>query len=529
PSGPISKAKAWTKNQWSTLWSKINELTYPRRLQAIHFMANHGPKTSHSSFNYRLARMLDAGLKGNGSRKFVTMKQVEKILKDMNSDRIYEYFQGINKGFDVRGATKLAQKETTAKIVNKIWSKNPQVKQRYREIFNGLFVDNHRDLNLLYNSFTKHGKSLPTDLEKINELEEFITYANRFPSVRRRDIYRQVDELFDPSTNAKYVKKFRKTKSKINQKADKYQEKRTKHHLEKLLKEKGLDDYYNGPQPVKLESLKKQAGQLAKKDTDNYRFLRLRCQARAPSPQRKFATGQFKRFALGVSIASSVLMYAFVNWDKEKDAKWYGKISYDLMWGIFFRVLTSAIVTNPNDPNWIMMSKSIGVGTFFDAFEAFGFVKIFAGATNEEIEKQFEKVKNDRELMARVDEIISYLENDEEIRDYIDQLLTTENGIPREMTVGDLEDNYLYDHLMEGIASQVDQDKMIKRYTFHRFYSISYGAASGLLVGKWVYNILCHNKNNPALGLVKALGVFAAEKVVSKLSYYAARSAYTGE
>ncbi|MFT6604685.1 MAG: hypothetical protein ACJARO_002209 [Bacteriovoracaceae bacterium] len=280
------------------------------------------------------------------------------------------------------------------------------------------------------------------------------------------------------------------------------------------------------------------------------------CRSTKWTPERKAAGNTFKKFTIGIGLASSIGAYTYQNYDRDIDAKWIGRLGYELTAGVLVGLVASKIVSNPeNSPVALALKKyffSRGTGLV----DMFAYGSLF-GISNEQAQERLDNLMKDPNRRAEIEKLRQYMDQKnlyqkfkesfiEKVKNFKQSGVGVENkgdGMITEpvsgnsinwdsMTEEDLEDDEIQNLLMTSIISQMyDEQKgdLIAtgnvgsdRFAFHA----AYGALllpKDTFVSLYIYNTLCMGAMNPKAALIKAIGIFSLNRIIFDQIYYFSR------
>lgn len=291
--------------------------------------------------------------------------------------------------------------------------------------------------------------------------------------------------------------------------------------------------------------------QLAQRQTshymDSYRRLSFECRSKTWNPTRKKAAATFKKFTIGIGIASSFGSMAYANRDRELE-DWIGQFGYETVMGIITGNIASRILSNPTDTELAKAIKkyffSRGTGLV-----DMGLYGMFFGADESEAQARLDEVLSDPERAERLRELQHVFEEKQlyqRVRaSLVEALVSLKETIGLEqappidlgvdwgaLTEEDLAREDVQDVLLAAAISELyaegrgnlitSGDVGSDRYLFHA----AYGAImmpKDMLTTAWIYNILCLGMGQPKLALLKATGVYVLNRIVFDQLYYAVR------
>lgn len=372
-------------------------------------------------------------------------------------------------------------------------------------------------------------------VEKLETLKFYNSYFQYMDSLKpKQEMIAAADLAMvgGDESSTKFLKKYRKIQKSIGKEKDKI----TKSINKKVAKE--------NPGRTSAE-LDKIAQKEIKKYMKGYEKLSYGCRSTKMTPERKMAAATFKKFTIGIGIASTVAGYSYNNRDKPKDGQWFGKLGYELTWGVITGYLASKIISNPeNGPVNIALKKYfLARGNGLIDMGLYGWM---FGASNEDAEQRLADLKNSPEKRKQLLELKKYLEDKKVFAKVKDSIIENVKklGLPikppveihdidwENLSDEDLEREDVQDVVMAAILSQIYDENKGKvfntghigadRYSFHASYGLIM-MPKDTFISLYIYNVLCMGQMNPRQALFKALGIYTLNRVVFDQMYYFAR------
>ncbi|MFT6071061.1 MAG: hypothetical protein ACJAT2_002706 [Bacteriovoracaceae bacterium] len=383
-------------------------------------------------------------------------------------------------------------------------------------------------------------------LEKKPSKKEFTSFLHFLDIVRDKNRLKFVEELSEIS-NPEYSSTLMKKHRKIQKLIAKEESRESKKIAQKIVEENpGLSS-----KEVKVKVSKEMDAYMKK-----YERLAYGCRSTKWTPERKAAGNTFKKFTIGIGLASSIGAYTYQNYDRDIDAKWIGRLGYELTAGVLVGLVASKIVSNPeNSPVALALKKyffSRGTGLV----DMFAYGSLF-GISNEQAQERLDNLMKDPNRRAEIEKLRQYMDQKnlyqkfkesfiEKVKNFKQSGVGVENkgdGMITEpvsgnsinwdsMTEEDLEDDEIQNLLMTSIISQMyDEQKgdLIAtgnvgsdRFAFHA----AYGALllpKDTFVSLYIYNTLCMGAMNPKAALIKAIGIFSLNRIIFDQIYYFSR------
>lgn len=381
---------------------------------------------------------------------------------------------------------------------------------------------------------------LPT-LKKNPSKEDMHSYLLFVDSLRKKNQLKAIKELHEvgnPEFNSKLMKKHTKIQKIIEKGVAKEEKKITK----RIASE-------NPSMPkVELDArVSKEMEEYAKK----YERLAYGCRSTKWTPERKAAAKSFKKFTIGIGLASSIGAYTYQNYDKEFDGTWVGRLGYELAVGTMISLVASKIVSNPeNTPIALALKRYfLSRGTGLVDMVAYG---ALFGISDEEAKERLDQILKDPNRKKEIENLRQYMDDKNLYQKYKDKFIEKltefkESGVEVEgkdkitepmsgksvdwdsLSAEDLQDEEIQDLLMTAILQQMYEEQKgdliatgnagSDRYAFHA----AYGAVmlpKDTFISLYIYNTLCMGSLNPKSAMIKAIGVFTLNRMIFDQVYY---------
>jgi len=355
---------------------------------------------------------------------------------------------------------------------------------------------------------------------ELDTLENYLSYVQTLPKDKTKNAIQSLHEIYLPKAESSHVRNFIKAENEIAN------------------YEKNLLASYEKKFKKKLSESETRRGRIhAKEKASDFRKLKNSCKNRNEVDQNAVATEKkFTRYLVGVSAASTAGGYWFANKDEEKDAKWWGNLSYEVAFGTFFTWLSSRVSIKHN---WGFMKKtlvSFGVSSGFDVGDA----AIYGLLFNEDGEKIKEELENDPEKKEEIEKLIQYFEennlDDKFMQKYSEYYELQQQPNIEKIDINN-EDDYIYDNIIQYINGKVDLSTLpdwadpnsdsVKRFNFHRAWDLISVPKTVLLQMK-LYQIFCMSSVNPKKAYVLATTLIMADEIFEGFVYFKVRKETTG-
>lgn len=382
-------------------------------------------------------------------------------------------------------------------------------------------------------------------LEKKPSRKEFKSYLLYLDSVRIKDkiqVIKELDQLTKPEANSRLMKKHKK----IQRLIEKEKLKRTEQLTKKI-----LTDHPGIPKEVLKTKISNEMGQ----HMINYERLTYGCRSTRWSPERKAAAQSFKKFTIGIGMVSSIGAYTYQNSDKEFDGMWFGRLGYELTVGVLTGLLSSRIISNPENTVVALALKKYFLSRTTGVVDMFAYGALF-GVSNEDAEERLALILKDPKKREELEKLRKFMDDKnlyqefkekfiEKLKEFKESSEVTTKGSSEifepisgksldwnELTPEDLDDEEIQNMLLTAVSQQLyDEQKGdyietgnagSDRFVFHALY----GAVllpKDTFVSLYIYNTLCMGALNPKAALIKAVAVFTLNRLVFDQIYYYVR------
>lgn len=499
----------------------LQNLSYYSRMGYLRFLSMWGGQSE--LFSKKLAEVLNESIR----KGVIDFEDAKSIVLKMNRKGNRQLVIGAKGFVGLRMLSDANIQKTIDGYIDNLFNRLPVwnvAEQRYREIFKNLesFPD---DAKVFFSSL----KKLPQDDNGIRLVESYIAYCKSFDHLNRKRAYSDVRYLFAAPKHhkkSKHVQKFYK----MTKKFDAYERKIEKQMFRKTSR-------MHAPKKAKELAAKK-----ARHQREIYEKLTYGCRAKKMTPEHRMAARRFKQFYITIGFGATIGTYSYNNWDKEKDAKWFGNLGYDIVVQTALRWLSAKIQSNPHSPYLEKIFQSYTMNSVVDSGMAVTYSYLF-GVSDEASQERYDKLKQDPNFDENIQKLIKFLEKEEFDKKFVKTLggylikEDSEQGeiLRREIKKDDLGDDEIKALILKAIARQIYQEgqgewirtgnRGMDRYVWNRLYT-PYTTASSIAIGYLMYNTLCMGMNNPAVAVLKSLAIYTTHKVVSdSIGYYIRRRA----
>lgn len=376
--------------------------------------------------------------------------------------------------------------------------------------------------------------------------EEFSSYLQFLDIVRDKNRLKFIEELSEIS-NPDYKSAFRKKHNKIQGIISKEEVREGDKLAKKIAEENpGLSS-----KEVNLKVTKELDSHMKK-----YERLAYGCRSTKWTPERKAAGATFKKFTIGIGLASSIGAYTYQNYDRDIDAKWIGRLGYELTAGVLVGLVSSKIVSNPDNSPVALALKKYFFSRTTGLVDMFAYGSLF-GISDEETKERLSTLMKDPNRRAEIEKLRQYMDQKNLYQKFKDSFIEKVKKLKESeaivdskgdgnitepisgnsinwdaMTTEDLEDEEIQNLLMTSILSQMyDEQKgdLIAtgnvgsdRFTFHALYGALL-LPKDTFVSLYIYNTLCMGALNPRPAMIKAIGIFSLNRIIFDQIYYFSR------
>ena len=265
-----------------------------------------------------------------------------------------------------------------------------------------------------------------------------------------------------------------------------------------------------------------------------FEHLYLQCMSPEKNDFKILAHQRFSRYQKMISIATTVVGFTQVNWEKPKDMQWFARLGYILTFGeILERIGGKLVKENGNRFAYIIkdylfnrsaIASMINIGPLIFDLHQEDKKKVEelkkSPTFNEDIKKLKEYAFKDSLIERYQKELMAYLSHLE----VINTGLGVHEGVDFDnLTPKDLEDKDIQKVVMAAIiAQEYEQNKGLLNvtdrslsdfYLFDSLYSIA-KIPKDLIVNKAVDKMMCLNHFNVNRGLTQAIGVSVLNQIV---------------
>ena len=249
------------------------------------------------------------------------------------------------------------------------------------------------------------------------------------------------------------------------------------------------------------------------------------CHAKTVNVDRLAANKRFILTTISLEVAISSGSYFYNHNDQKHDFEWYKKFSFDMLLDIGNILISSHITTNPGNENTYKMIKYYVVGAASSIPPAISYSKMFAKKDADE-EKAYNEILQSPEFKTKLNDLISYLDKDEEkirlqeLMVPIEDNRANEKGMPTDAETKELLSKALARELYAKNQGEWIHtgDVGMDRYVFDRIWGTQ-SAVRNIGVNLLMYNALCMGELNPKKAYALALTYFIVNKALFDPTY----------
>ncbi len=378
-------------------------------------------------------------------------------------------------------------------------------------------------------------KEIPEDKESFNKLSGYIHYCLTMKAADRRQAFQEIPLLFKfvDDQNITFIDRLKyyegyhiKRYSADLQIFEKYEDEQMRGLYQVMRKEKNIESN-------RARFLAKKS---AKEKRKLYEKLTYGCRSNFKSKEHAQAGKNFAKFYVAMGVGSAVGMYTYNNYDKEKNTRWYGNLTYDIAVTFMLKKIFAHVRTNPDDSLNKKFLKDFAFGAFLDVGLSSLYSMLF-GVSEATAMKKFTELQKSSDFQKAITELYQYMDETRVAERFIEHhnqiwTLDEKGKILGITSPQDLNDEDAKKLVLEAISTKLYEDeqgdwiktgnKGADRYVFMRINTLLTGHL-GLLSNLWQYRILCMGQNEPNIALAKAVGVYILDKIVFDSIKYSAR------
>jgi hypothetical protein len=362
---------------------------------------------------------------------------------------------------------------------------------------------------------------LPNTKKAVEKLDDYLDFITKYKPSDYQKALENYAEIFEDTAKSKYKQAF----IKYEQKIAKYKDKNYNKLLKKYKKENG----------GKLTpGLQKRAALEAAEQTKIYKSIKNACRAKTKGKMdfdmatriasRKASFVKASTFT-GVPLVTGA--YVIAHRHDEKDGKYWGMLTYDVINTIIFGFVAGKI----NSGKLPMPTPSAGAtagGKMLNQWSVNLYLPWVTGgvyqqwfdATPEEIEKRFRALEQNPESKKQIDELLKLLEEE----NFVEKNF---KSLKQDLLLGDvdlynLKDEQTRDIVHQLLAREIYREqqgewiatgnRVADKVAFYRAID-PVGITKSVGVSLAALAVLCRTKN-PYLGLATAMGLIAFDKLI---------------
>lgn len=293
---------------------------------------------------------------------------------------------------------------------------------------------------------------------------------------------------------------------------------------------------------------RKVAKRMAQRNVKQYENRLFSCNSRRPGPERRTAGKNFTKFAIGLGITSTIGVYSYRNWDKEKDNKWLGVLGLDIVTAAILSFVRSKLLASGSPLAEKVTGSIFGLGFLgtvgstyaVDGTLKYGFSKVYGsllGMSDEEADAKLKEYFKDPKRVESLEKLYLVLEKYNMHEHYINAIPKVSEAFANgEIGEDFFDDQEVKEFLIKGlIQSEYDENKGFLStgshdsdlYLFDRIWFVPMTMRS-VAVNLFIYKVLCVNGEKPINAFMKASAIAVAEQAIFTPLYYKAREWATG-
>ncbi len=442
-------------------------------------------------------------------KNIIGKNSLKKILRHINENSIPLATTGSGKVYvPKRSRIKLmGASDLLDKVLRKREYSNSDIK-KYKKVFSDITEE---ELMLVKSSFS-------SDREEMTVLRRFIQYSRTLPENDRLLALDHAHEIYLETSEKKIISNFNIEKNKFNK-----------------FRKKQKDKFLKGHK-VHSKKILKQADNHANDIAKLYEKLYYSCNKTSSTKTQLQASKTYGKYILTLGPVSAGTSYSIVNWDKEKDEKWFKGIAYDITLATFLNFYAGKLLTGPGEGHLKKLAKSMGFYGSIDLMTAPLYNKIFSPSEDER-SKALKTLVSDEKQREELSKFIKYIketDHDDSIEESLLSLVKNEDGSAvtkadlssinkEDLLTEDLKDTFLkllakkmYDENKGDWISSGNQG--LDRFWFHRAWDIT-SFPLDLYANMLIFKKLCVTVN-PARAKFEAALLFLSWRAINDAGYY---------
>lgn len=290
------------------------------------------------------------------------------------------------------------------------------------------------------------------------------------------------------------------------------------------------------------EKVEKKTTSMIPDKAQAYEKLYYSCKSQVKSKPTPETARMAKRLTYALTaggLGSSAITYTTVNWDKEKDSKWFNELYFTLGISLVFTYVAGKFVlANDKLHPW----KGKMPITFFNSAASdigvSGVYHYFFNTSDKEFERKLNELKKDPEGQEKLQAILKVAEEEGLFEKYADEsaklFIDKKTGQPvaskEAIDIEDVDIDSSRELLIDALATKEYEDKAgvintgsaaVDRFSYHRLYNIL-SVPSNIGLSLVMYNQMCMSEN-PKKGFTKAVATYMAGSLVLDAIYFQGR------
>jgi len=369
-------------------------------------------------------------------------------------------------------------------------------------------------------------KSFSHDDDEMRALARFIHYSRTLSDYDRLLALDHAHEIYLETSEKVWVSNFHRERKKFNS----FRDKQRKKFLKKQIK---TDKKTHSKKALKEAD--KHAHEVAKL----YEKLYYGCRNASSTKVQLEASKTYGKYILTLAPITAGTSYTVVNWDKEKDAKWFKGIAYDITLATFLNYYAGKLLTGPGDGHLKKLAKSIGFYGTVDLATTPLYNYIFSPGEEEreKVLKQLVTDENEKEKLKSFLNFIAEADHDKSVESSLLQLIKKEDGSSvtkedlKNLSPEDLLSEGTKDEFLELLAAQMYEENKgdwiatgnqgLDRFWFHRTWDVA-SFPLDLYANMLIFDKLCVTVN-PAKAKFEAALIFLGWRAINDAGYYFTR------
>lgn len=407
---------------------------------------------------------------------------------------------------------------------------DPEARELYRDIFHDIFLlPDEKEILMAFNF------KFPNDDQIAWRLKSFLLYSRTMFPEKKAEFLPEVAKVFDNERysldEGKEFAKFRRHNERNVRRRKSYQDR----EFRRLRRNH-----------IPAEEAIVTARRYAYDRQMPYERLYYACRNQVKTVDNPKSEAKMLTYAITVGgVLSAASTYTFVNWDKEKDKKWWTDIGNTIVWSLIINFGAGKILSNPAWGPVKKLLAGIAAQYGFDAVVSTSYW-YFSSETDEEKLAKLQEIQNSEDFQEIKTEMFRLMEEQGMMEKYQQEMknlvvkvrgdgvsgpmstepLTEEEISQLSMDEMDHESTRLlfiealsaYEYEQKGVVFGGTGNPYHDRYVFHRALDFIYQPAF-LVASMVMYKQICLNPN-PKMGMLQAVGTFMATKLALDTAYF---------